>query len=92
MIFPYVLPLFLVIINGVVIMRAFRLFAKVSDKGMLQLQLKAELRDRDVEIIVLPRESDNAPRPKAMDFVREWAGFLSDEDTDAARLANLREG
>jgi len=36
-------------------------------------------------------EAKSPPRPKAMDFVREWAGFLSDEDTDAAKLAYLRE-
>ncbi len=72
-------------------MRAFRFFVKVSDEGMVHLDLSTSMKDREVEIIVLPREQGDQPAPKAMDFVKQWSGFLSDADTDKARQAYLAE-
>ena len=72
-------------------MRAFRFFVKVSDEGMVHLNLSASMKDREVEVIVLPKEPSDGPAPKAMDFVKQWSGFLSDVDTDQARLAYLAD-
>jgi hypothetical protein len=77
-------------INSVT-MRAFRFFVKVSNEGMVHLDLSASMKDREVEVIVLPKEPSDEPAPKAMDFVKQWSGFLSDADTDKARLAYLAE-
>lgn len=66
-------------------MRAFRFFVKVSDEGIVHLDLSASMKDQEVEIIVLPREQGDGPAPKAMDFVKQWSGFLSDADTDKAK-------
>jgi hypothetical protein len=70
-------------------MRAFRFFAKVSENGMVHLDLSASMKDREVEIIVLPKERDANASPKAMNFVKQWSGILKDMDTDEARESYL---
>lgn len=72
-------------------MRAFRFFVKVSDQGMVHLDLSTSMKDQEVEVIVLPKEPGAAPASKAIDFVKQWSGFLLDADTDKARLAYLTE-
>lgn len=71
-------------------MRAFRFFKKVSTEGTVQLQLNAALVDKEVEIIVLPKEVKKV-KSKTADFIKKWAGFLSEKDIKDTKYEYLME-
>jgi hypothetical protein len=57
--------------------------SKISKKGIIQLPLYQQLIDRDVEIIILPKQALKITKNSSADFVKKWAGFLSNSNEDS---------
>ena len=63
-------------------MLAYRFETRISKKGIIQLPLNQQLIDREVEIIILPKQYLKPNKNASVDFVNKWAGFLSNINED----------
>ncbi|WP_340105403.1 hypothetical protein [Rhodohalobacter sp. 8-1] len=72
-------------------MKAYKFKTKVSEKGTIRIPDDSDLRNQEVEVIVISSEKEKDSKMKASEFVNKWAGFLSDEDTDKAKQDYLTE-
>ena len=63
-------------------MLAYRFETRISKKGIIQLPLDQQLIDREVEIIILPKQYLKLNKNASVDFVNKWAGFLSNINED----------
>jgi hypothetical protein len=72
-------------------MEAFRFETRISKKGIIQLPINKNLMDRDVEIIILPKQDLKHKKHAPIDFVNKWAGFLSNADVKDSKLEYLNE-
>lgn len=64
-------------------MQAYRFETRISKKGIIQLPFHHQLIDRDVEIIILPKQALKTNKNSSADFVNKWAGFLSQSNEDS---------
>lgn len=71
-------------------MKIFRFLKRVSTEGTIQLKLNTALINKEVEIIVLPKEEVKR-KPIKSNFIKKWAGFLKDNDVEDARFKYLME-
>jgi len=73
-------------------MKAYKFKTKVSGEGTIHVPNESDLRDREVEVIIISEsEEATGSNMKASDFVNKWAGFLSDSETDQSKLEYLTE-
>lgn len=74
-------------------MNAYRFTTKISDTGTIQLPLDPKLFNKEVEVIILPKPlSIEGKNPfKASEFVKKWAGFIKNKDTDNIKFDYLSE-
>ena len=66
-------------------MKSYKFKTKVSNEGTIQVPQDSDLRNQEVEVIVISSKMERMPKMNASDFVNKWAGFLSDEKTDQAK-------
>lgn len=72
-------------------MRAFKFDTIISKDGLIQLPFTPSLFNKEVEIIILPKDKKKAQKKTGKKFVKKWAGFLSLNDTDSSKLDYLTE-
>ena len=72
-------------------MQAYRFETRISKKGMIQLPLSNQLFDKDVEIIILPKQGHKSSKMSTSDFVNKWSGFLSNTDVEESKYSYLSE-
>lgn len=72
-------------------MQAYRFKTRISKKGTIQLPFNQQLVDREVEIIIFPKQDLKSNKNASIDFVNKWAGFLSNVDTEDAKFQYLSE-
>lgn len=72
-------------------MKAYKFKTKVSEKGTIRVPDDTNLRDQEVEVIIISTKEENGSKMKASEFVNKWAGFLSDSDTDQSKRDYLTE-
>ncbi len=61
-------------------MQTYRFDTRTSKDGIIKLPFNQQLIDRDVEIIILPKEDIKLSQYATSEFIDKWAGFLSDEN------------
>jgi len=72
-------------------MRAYRFEKRNYKKGIIKITIKEELIDKEVEIIILPKDDSKVMKSNiSIDFIKKWAGFLSNSDEDS-KLQYLRD-
>ena len=72
-------------------MQAYRYETRISKKGLIQIPLSNQLFDKEVEIIILPKQRQTKIKITPTDFVNKWSGFLSNNDVDTAKFDYLSE-
>ncbi|WP_310558300.1 hypothetical protein [Flavobacterium sp.] len=72
-------------------MQAYRFETRISKKGTIQLPFNQQLVDREVEIIIFPKQDLKPNKNAPIDFINKWAGFLSNVDTEDAKFQYLSE-
>ena len=72
-------------------MQAYKYDIRISGTGLIQLPLNADLLNREVEIIILPKHDKLSEKKLAGDFIDKWSGFLSVVDIDDAKYNYLSE-
>jgi hypothetical protein len=72
-------------------MQAFRFETRISKKGVIQLPLHKQLIDRDVEVIILPKQNLLPNKNASVEFVNKWAGFLSNGNSEDEKFHYLNE-
>ncbi len=72
-------------------MQAYRFETRISKKGVIQLPFNQQLVDREVEIIILPKQDLKANKNASVDFVNKWAGFLSNVNIEDSKFQYLKE-
>ena len=72
-------------------MRAYKFTTKVSDSGTITIPKYARIQNKEVEVIIQPKENSSIQKSKARDFINKWAGFLSNDKTDESKAAYLSE-
>ena len=70
-------------------MKVYRFTTKVSESGTIQIPYSLSLFDKEVEIIILPKPTLEKEKMRATDFVKKWAGFISDKNTDKTKSEYL---
>lgn len=70
-------------------MQAYRFETRISKTGQIQLPLKHQLFDKEVEIIKLSKQKPRASKRKAANFINKWTGFLSNPETDESKYDYL---
>ena len=72
-------------------MRIYKFKTRISKTGQIQLPLNRQLFDKEVEIIILPKQKQKPSKLKMEDFINKWSGFLSNPETDDAKYQYLME-
>jgi len=72
-------------------MQAYRFEIRISKKGIIQLPFNQDLVDRDVEIIILPKQELKPNKNTSEDFIKKWAGFLSNSNFEDSKFQYLSE-
>jgi len=70
-------------------MQAYRFDTRISSKGVIQIPFNQQLMDREVEIIILPKQDLKPNKKASVDFIDKWAGFLTNTDTEDAKYQYL---
>ena len=73
------------------IMQAYKYDTKISKTGQIKLPLSNQLYDKEVEIIIVPKQEIRSNQMKASDFIDKWTGFLSNADTDDFKYRYLTD-
>ena len=72
-------------------MQAYRFETRISKKGVIQLPSNHQLIDREVEIIILPKQDLKINKKSSEEFVKKWAGFLSNPNVEELKFQYLTE-
>ncbi len=72
-------------------MKAYRYKTKVSNTGEILIPVSPALYDKEVDVIILPKNNKKEKELKAVDFVNKWAGFLKNHDTEKSKFDYLSE-
>jgi hypothetical protein len=72
-------------------MQAYRFETRISKKGLIQLPFNQQFVDREVEIIILPKQDLKPNKNASIDFVNKWAGFLSNVNIEESKFQYLTE-
>ena len=72
-------------------MQVYKFETRISKTGQIQLPLKHQLFDKEVEIIILPKQKPKASKRMAANFINKWAGFLSNPETNESKFDYLTE-
>ena len=72
-------------------MQAYRFETRITKNGLIQIPLSNQLFDKDVEIIILPKQKQKIARLSSSDFINKWTGFLKDSNTDDLKFHYLTE-
>ena len=72
-------------------MQAFRFETRITKNGLIQIPLSNQLFDKEVEIIILPKQKQKTVKISSSNFVTKWTGFLKDSDTDDLKFQYLSE-
>ncbi|HYX07895.1 MAG TPA: hypothetical protein VE912_14285 [Bacteroidales bacterium] len=72
-------------------MQAYKFETKISKTGQIKLPLNSQLFDKEVEIIIVPKQEIKTTKLKASDFIDKWSGFLSNTDTDDLKYRYLTD-
>jgi hypothetical protein len=78
------------------VMQAYKFDTRISETGIISLPFETQLFNKEVEIIVLPKEKEHKPFAKgnaAMDFIQKWTGAfkIDNDDCEQARYDYLME-
>ncbi len=69
-------------------MEAYRFETKIPENGIIQVPNFQELKDKNVEVVLLVKKSQIEKQSKekeAQEFLDKWFGFFSEIDTDDVR-------
>jgi hypothetical protein len=72
-------------------MQAYRFETRITKNGLIQIPLSNQLFDKEVEIIILPKQKQKTIRLSSSDFVTKWTGFLKNSNTDDLKYQYLSE-
>lgn len=72
-------------------MQGYRFETRIDQNGVIHLPFNQQLLNRDVEIIVLPKEDLITPKNASVDFINKWAGFLSNSNFEDAKFNYLSD-
>lgn len=63
-------------------MQAYKYETRISKTGQIKLQLNNQLFDKEVEIIIVPKQETKSSQLKTSDFIAKWSGFLTNSNID----------
>jgi hypothetical protein len=69
----------------------FKFLTKISSQGVIKLPSRPDLFNREVEIIIRPKEKTEYFNTKAKDFCKKWGGVLSSNNPAEAKYDYLNE-
>lgn len=71
-------------------MKTYKFNTKITANGTIDVPLHAELYNRDVEVIIIPKTTElESSNYKAADFINQWTGFLTGGDNKDLRYNYL---
>lgn len=71
---------------------AYKYDTKISKTGEIKLPLNIKLFDKEVEIIIVPKqETKLSSKPSTSDFLNKWSGFLLKGDSDKSKYQYLTD-
>jgi hypothetical protein len=70
-------------------METYKFTTKISKSGSIKVPNIPDLRDKNVEVIIVLKNSDDKNDEMAEKFVNKWAGFLVSDDTDNTKYEYL---
>jgi hypothetical protein len=73
------------------IMQAYKYETRISKTGQIILPINNQLFDKEVEIIILPKQETKSSQLKNSDFVNKWSGFLTNINTDETKYQYLTD-
>ena len=72
-------------------MQSYRFETRITKNGLIQIPLSNQLFDKEVEIIILPKQKQKTTRLSSSDFINKWTGFLKDSNADDLKFQYLSE-
>ena len=74
------------------VMQAYKYEIRISKTGQIKLPINNQLFDKEVEIIIVPKQVSKSSRLKTSDFIEKWSGFLTtSENTDDLKYQYLTD-
>ena len=70
-------------------MPSYKFDTKISDKGTFSIHIEPDLYGQEVEITIVPKKIKKIEKQKVTEFVKKWAGFLKNTDTDRDKYEYL---
>ena len=71
------------------IMQAYKYETRISKTGQIKLPINNQLFDKEVEIIIVPKQETKSSQLKTSDFIDRWSGFLTNSNTDDMKYQYL---
>lgn len=70
-------------------MQAYKYKTRISKTGQIKLPINNQLFDKEVEIIIIPKQETKSLDLETSDFVDKWSGFLTKTNTDDLKYQYL---
>ncbi len=70
-------------------MQAYKYETRISKTGQIKLPLTNQLFDKEVEIIIVPKQKTKSSELNISDFVDKWSGFLTNINSDDLKYQYL---
>jgi hypothetical protein len=72
-------------------MLAYKFETRISKNGVIQLPIIKHLIYKDVEIIILTKQDLKSNKTASADFIKKWAGFLTNANFEDSKFQYLSE-
>jgi len=73
------------------IMQTYKFETRISKTGQIKLPLSNQLFDKEVEIIIVPKQEIVSSKLNTSDFVDRWSGFLTNSNIDDLKYQYLKD-
>lgn len=72
-------------------MECYKFTTTISEDGKIQVPDNPSLFNKEVDITIIPKQTAETKKTTASDFVKKWAGVLSENGVQDARYQYLSE-
>jgi len=70
---------------------SYKFSTKIDNDGKIELPDQPQLSDKQVDVIIIPKQKSSKHKISADEFVKKWSGILENKDIDRSKWNYLKD-